>query len=287
MAFDDPCQTGHDGEIILRGDGQRGGEIEFPDREVGAVGHQGVGDRSQGRLKILKINRSQRFLDVEFARFAVKSMTVPVKDTVGGVAVLLNLDDHKALPNGMEPAARNENALSCLGRGAVQGLLDITLFEGSFKGLSRHSLLQSGINDSTGGCMKKIPAFRLCFPAQLESLGDGGVYLNRKSFARIKQLDEQGKTWGGIIVVSCSEDFQTMTAPEFVECFSLQWPFMNDTLGFGAIDHFPEFPDRCAMGNGFTKQGFEAMSTPDTFHGERFKQDRFCKSHWWRIPFIR
>jgi hypothetical protein len=66
-----------------------------------------------------------------------------------------------------------------------------------------------------------------------------------------------------------------MTAPEFVEGFSLQWTFMNDALGLGAIDHFPEFPDRRTMGKGFAKQGLEAMSPPDTFHRERFKQDRF------------
>lgn len=49
---------------------------------------------------------------MEVAGFAVEAIPVPVKDAVGRVAVLLDLDDHETLADRVETSARDEDALA-------------------------------------------------------------------------------------------------------------------------------------------------------------------------------
>ena len=44
-------------------------------------------------FKIIEIDRGHRFFDVEFAGHPIETGAIPVEDPIGGVAVLLNLDD--------------------------------------------------------------------------------------------------------------------------------------------------------------------------------------------------
>ena len=81
----------------------------FCDHAVGHVIHSG--------LEILEIDGDHRFLDVQFAGHTIETGSVPIEDPVCGVAILLDLNDHIALTDGVEPSAGNEDAVAAFERG--------------------------------------------------------------------------------------------------------------------------------------------------------------------------
>jgi hypothetical protein len=49
---------------------------------------------------------------MKITRFPVETSAIPIEDAVGGIAVLLHLNDHQPLANSMQSATRNEDALT-------------------------------------------------------------------------------------------------------------------------------------------------------------------------------
>jgi len=216
---------------------------------------------------------------VEFAGFAIETVAIPVKDTVGSVAVLLDFHDEKSLTDCVKTTAWDENTLSRLGGGPMQGLFDIAILESLFKGIAGDSLLQPCIDGGTGRSVQKIPAFRLGLASQFGGTGDRRMHLNGEAFPGVKQFDEQWKTGGGILAMTRAEDLLAMVVPEFVEGFSLERTAMHDALRLGPVHHLPEFTNRYAVGDRFAKKSLKTVSSPNAFHGEWFKEERGRGSH--------
>src|SRR5271154_1879688 len=61
-------------------------------------------------------NNIERFLDVQFARPAVRGAPVVIVLSVGKVRLLLNLAEHEPWPYGVRRAGGNEDGVACLQR---------------------------------------------------------------------------------------------------------------------------------------------------------------------------
>src|SRR5258705_7493892 len=66
---------------------------QIPNRELGVAREPA---RNQSWLVIIEIDAGQRFAHVQFAWFAIQSDTVPVEHAVGGIGILLNLENEVA-----------------------------------------------------------------------------------------------------------------------------------------------------------------------------------------------
>jgi len=135
---------------------------------------------------------------MQFTRLAIESVAVPVKDPIGGVAVLLNFNNQESLADRMETATRDEDALSGVGGGAMEGFLDGTVFQGFFKLLALHALLQSGVDGGTLGCVEEIPALGFGFASEFGCAGYRGMNLNGEPFAGIEEFDQEREARRGI-----------------------------------------------------------------------------------------
>ena len=60
--------------------------------------------------------------------------------------------------------------------------------------------------------------------------------------------------------------------PEFVKGLPFEDSLVNDALGLGAVDHFPEFADYRSRGEVLAEEGFKVAAAPDAFHGQGFKE---------------
>jgi hypothetical protein len=64
-----------------------------------------------------------------------------------------------------------------------------------------------------------------------------------------------------------------MPDPEIVKGFSAKVAVGNDALGVGAVDHLPQFPDRCVLGKILAEESLKTPAAPDALHGEWFERD--------------
>lgn len=78
--------------------GLAGLEAELLQCEDIALGEELIagGRLERFRLEVVKVGAFERLLDVQLARGAVQPNTTPIVDTVGGVGILLNLEDQVA-----------------------------------------------------------------------------------------------------------------------------------------------------------------------------------------------
>src|SRR5580704_2403251 len=75
-------------------------------------------------LKVAEIDAPQRLFDVDCPRLAVQSEPVPIKDAVGRIAILLNLQDDIACTNRVESAAWNKNKTVLPARNPMKKISD-------------------------------------------------------------------------------------------------------------------------------------------------------------------
>ena len=80
-------------------------------------------------------------------------------------------------------------------------------------------------------------------------------------------------------MVSRSEDLLTLGVPELMQGSSTQRTIVDHALGVLAIDDFPGFPDWHALRKKLAVEDFEAPTTPDALHSERFENDWLCVCH--------
>ena len=66
----------------------------------------------------------ERLFDVDCPRLAVLAQAVPIKDAVGRVAILLNLQDDIAGTDRVESAARDKNITVLLARNPMKKISD-------------------------------------------------------------------------------------------------------------------------------------------------------------------
>lgn len=144
-------------------------------------------------LEIVEIDGDHGFLDMEFPRHPIEAGSVPVEDAVGGIAVLLNLDDHVALAYGMEPSAGDKDAVAAFDRNDVKGLFDAAFAKQGFELLPRDTRFQARVNVGARFCVSEVPHLRLWFAAERFNHVSGRMNLHGEPFASVQQLDQDRK----------------------------------------------------------------------------------------------
>jgi hypothetical protein len=130
-------------------------------------------------LKVLEIDGDHRFLDVQFAGRTIETGSVPIEDSVGGVAVLLDLDDHIALTDGVEPSARDEDAVAGFNGGDVEGLFDTALAKQRFELLPSDTTLEADVDVRARLRVGEVPHLRFGLASQSLAHMHGRMDLHR------------------------------------------------------------------------------------------------------------
>ena len=125
-----------------------------------------------------EVDAVERFVKVKRARVAIEADTIPIKDAVSRVAVLLDLVDDEACADGMDLAARNEQAVASSRFQNLDAISHGAFADGLLKGFTSHTLAESGIEFGTLLRMNHEPHFRLRFAADVGSQMRGRMDLN-------------------------------------------------------------------------------------------------------------
>src|SRR5260370_21983610 len=80
---------------------------------------------------------------MELSRLAFVIASVPIEHAIGGVTVLLDLDQHIAGANGMETSSWQKNGVAGLDRNCVDEIGDSAAAHSLLKLISRDSLAKS------------------------------------------------------------------------------------------------------------------------------------------------
>ena len=139
-AFDGAFEYGEDGESVGGVAVFRAGKVPFLDSEVFAL-HEGLAfmGRENRGLDVVEVDRGERFFDVQVTGPAIKADAVPVEDPIGGVGVLLDLDDHVSPADGVDPTARDEDGVTFFHGHFVDLLGDVAIAQGLLEGVAGHS----------------------------------------------------------------------------------------------------------------------------------------------------
>ncbi len=108
-------------------------------------------------LKVIEVGGDEGLLDVELTGLAIEAGAVPIEDAVGGVAVLLHLDDDVAFTNGVEASAGDEDAVAALDVDGVEGLLHAAVAEEDFKLVTGDAFLEAGVDVGAGQGIGEVP----------------------------------------------------------------------------------------------------------------------------------
>jgi S-DNA-T family DNA segregation ATPase FtsK/SpoIIIE len=216
---------------------------------------------------------------MEFARHAVEAGAVPIEDAVGGVAVLLHLDDHVALADGVETSAGNEDTVAGFDGDDMKGLFDAAFAKQGFELLARDASFEPRVDIGSRLRVGEIPHLGLGFPAQRFTHVHRRMDLHRQPFAGVKQLDQDGKARRVMVRISAAKNLLALRGPQFVQGRSPIGSVVDDALGVLTIHDLPRLSDGHALGEHLAVKSLQAASTPDAFHGERFKNNWFCVGH--------
>ena len=147
----------------------------------------------QLRLEVIEIDARQRLRQMQIARMAVQAHAVPIEHAVGGIGILLDLKDHQAVADGMDPPARQEHRVAGAHRDAVKAIGHVAVVDLLLELRAGHALLQPHIQAGVGRGVGDIPHLRLRLALQFRRLVRGGMDLEGKFFARVEDFAEQRK----------------------------------------------------------------------------------------------
>src|SRR4051812_20725750 len=159
--------------------------------------------------------------------------TIPIVNPIGGVAVLLDLDDDIAGAEGVEPAARQKNRVAGFHFKKVQMLLDASILEGLLELRGSGSFFKARVDPRFRRTIGNEPEFRFRFAAEFFGDAFRRVNLKRQILLRVEELAQDGEAWS---VGNFAENFVAMLRPELVQSRSAQWSFVHDALRLRPID---------------------------------------------------
>src|SRR5687768_14556133 len=113
---------------------------------------------------------------MKWARFAIESHAIPVKDAVGCVAVFLDLHDEAAGTDGVAAPAGDENGVGGAHRNPVQERLHRSSREPPLKIGASHSMLESCIQRGISRRIEQIP--HLCLWLATKSCGNASRWVH-------------------------------------------------------------------------------------------------------------
>jgi hypothetical protein len=163
-----------------------------------------------------EVDRLKPLLDVQRARLTIESDPIPIEETIGDVARLLNLGNHETGPQRMYRASRDEDAIADARLELVQTQLGSSSPQLSFKRRTIETTLEPGVDDAPRLGMEHDPSFGLAQVGWRKLCGAAivGMDLKREYALSIEQFEQQRKT-----VEACvdAEQCGGMVADKFVE----------------------------------------------------------------------
>src|SRR6266403_3630731 len=150
---------------------------------------------------------------MQLPRLAFVIASVPIEYTIGGVTVLLDLDQHIAGANGVETSSGQKNGVAGLDRNCVNEIGDSAVAHSLRKLIARDILAKSGQKFGAGDREGNIPKFSLGFAAKFRGDFFRRMHLQRKRVVRIEQFNEQRKTRS---VGHAAEDGVSIARPKFM-----------------------------------------------------------------------
>ena len=130
---------------------------------------------------------------MELAGFPVQADSVPVEHSVGGVAVLLDLEDDEAFADGVESAAGDEEAVAGLGFDDVDDVGDGSVSQCLFERWTIRAFPESDVELGPGIGVGDEPHFGFGFAPELGRDGLGWVDLDGQVLAGVEDLHQQGE----------------------------------------------------------------------------------------------
>ena len=153
-----------------------------------------VGDGpDQLRRALLPEDRAKRLLHVELAGLAVQAGAAPVVEAVGGVGVLLDLEDQVARVDRVDLPAVDEDRVARGDRDPVHAVLRRPLGERLREGLAGDPALQADEERGPGRRVRDVPVLGLRLPAERRGDRGRGVHLEAQALRAVQPLDEEGE----------------------------------------------------------------------------------------------
>ena len=201
---------------------------------------------------------------MQLPRPAVEAHAAPVVDPVGGVGILLDLEDQVAAVDRVQLPAAYQNRIARGDREAMDALLQRARGEGRGKGLARDAAAQAHDEVRARLALGQIPVLSLRLPPELASHGGGRVDLQAQPFAAIEPLDQNRERPRGR--PSRPHHPRRIRRDYRAQGLAVPRPADDPRLGLGAVDQFPAFADRpVAGGQRAAQRGGEGAATPDAF----------------------
>src|SRR5204863_914776 len=138
---------------------------------------------------------------------------VPIEYAIGGVTVLLDLDQHIAGADGVETSSGEKNGLAGLDRNCVNKIGDSAVADSLLKLIARDSQAKSGQKFGPGDREGNVPKFGLRFATKFRGDFFRRMHLQRKRVVGIEQFNEQWKTRS---VGHAAENGVAIARPKFV-----------------------------------------------------------------------
>lgn len=174
---------------------------------------------------------------MEVAGFSVETETVPIKDTVGGVRVLLDFMDQETGADRMKTAGWDEDRFTGLRLDGVDEIGDGAFGDGFLEIFTGHAFLQADVEFRSGIASGDEPHFGFGFSVELGGEFRRRMDLDREVFTRIEDFDEDGKPF--VVRQTGAEEFLAMVFPEIVEGFSSERSLIDDGLFAFPVHDFP------------------------------------------------
>jgi hypothetical protein len=187
------------GEDCENGESARGrglawlGQIPFLHAEVRAINDRFTFRVLEGGLEILEVDGLQRLVDVKLARFSIEADAVPIEDAVGGVAILLNLDDDISSADCVDAAAGDEDAIPGAYLDSMNGLLHGADRESLLESVPRDTGAQAGEDVAIAVTIEDVPHFGLWLSIKTGRYVGWGMNLHGEALLRVEELEEEGK----------------------------------------------------------------------------------------------
>src|SRR5205085_2466362 len=115
--------------------------------------------------------------------------TVPIEHAIGGVAILLNLDQHVAGADPMKSSCRQKHRVASVRANHLDMIGSGSAAQGFLKLLPSDPLFESDKKFSAGCGGRDIPTFSFRFAAKFGGDFLGRMDLKRKFLLRIEQFD--------------------------------------------------------------------------------------------------
>jgi hypothetical protein len=149
-------------------------------------------------FEIIEIDRLKRFVHMQLPWLPIQTQAVPIKDSVGGIAVLLDFENDVSRINRVQSSAWKQDKFIGPGRMPVDQFGDRSFVEGNSEVFPAGTPFQAYVNSGAWLYINEIPELCFWFSAQIRSLMRWRMDLDRKRMRSIQDLDQERKTGLGI-----------------------------------------------------------------------------------------